>query len=382
MNTKVLARCDTCIAALLRVSELYSAIFRYVWVAMVECIHCAGGGKPKAARVPVLIILGLLCFAAGFGAGIGSGYGIWSTSGDEAALSTARITSYDTPCEEGEHNEPLITYILHAPNATVRPLTEGYYNQSGKFSEIYVSKEGLPDTIPYLTNAVGNGQLHQDVLNATKFLQGWVYLSLDDNDPYGIFGSLMKAGEGARRCYKQEAEEAVSVNETTGYLSDVSPNAMIRFENDDGRAWVVDIFDLRDDGEYYVMTVRSAPNGSEFEMTEGSCHAKMQMDMPHYHHSSTCAEIILDAYIAGGPGVQGEGMTAFIKLGTTSGTVNEKASDMQLSCIHAYKNNLPDNPCEKMAEDKRRKKEEKEKFDNKVNEAPSILQDTFMSLGK
>jgi len=41
----------------------------------------------------------------------------------------------------------------------------------------------------------------------------------------------------------------------------------------------------------------------------------MQMDMPHYHHSSTCAEIILDAYIDGGPGVQGEGMTAFIKLG-------------------------------------------------------------------
>ena len=225
-----------------------------------------------------------------------------------------------------------------------------------------MSKEGLPDTIPYLTNAVANGQLYQDVLNATKFLQGWVSLSLEDDDPSGVFGTLMKAGEDAKRCYKQNAEEAVSVNETTGNLSDASPNAMIRFENDDGRAWVVDIFDLRDDGENYVMTVRSAPNGSEFEMTEGSCHAKMQMDMPHYHHSSTCAEIILDAYIAGGPGVQGEGMTAFIKL---------------VYGMPRYTNN----PIIRAMEQE--KKENKEKFDNAVNELPSTLEEMgVVTLGK
>jgi hypothetical protein len=87
----------------------------------------------------------------------------------------------------------------------------------------------------------------------------------------------------------------------------------------------------------------------------------MQMDMPHYHHSSTCAEIILDAYIDGGPGVQGEGMTAFIKV---------------VYGMSRYTNNAIIRAMEQ------EKKENKEKIDNAVNEAPSILQDTFISLGK
>lgn len=201
-------------------------------------------------------------------------------------------------CNEGEHAPIIITYILQAARATVTVLDHHYV-------EMEIPKDSLPSTTPYLTNDNAYGKLYQDILNTTQFMDDWVEISSNGDMASGLFANPMEAA--ANQCFKQYQAEVKD------YV-DAPPNAMIRFQSDAGRALLVDIFNVKSTGTSYVLTARPAPPSSELDVPEGRCHTKQDLDAPHYHHVSTCSDIILNYNIEeASQQIQGYGMTAFVK---------------------------------------------------------------------
>lgn len=95
---------------------------------------------------------------------------------------------------------------------------------------------------------------------------------------------------------------------------------MIRFDKDISKAILVDIFDVTATDTEYRLTARMAPLCSEILVPEGICHKKQDLESPHYHHASLCNDIILDYSIENASNlIQGGGMTAFIKRGSSEG---------------------------------------------------------------
>lgn len=230
---------------------------------------------------------------------------IWDGSSCRYPVSFNKPTS----CAEGEHKDTILTYIVQANKAAVSRL-DSFRNLDGQFIELQIAKDALAETVPYFTNDVENGHLFQDVLNSSQFLQDWVDLSSADPSLGTLFFNPM--GAAARQCFKGYQSSVESYSTTP-------PNAMIRFLNDEGRALVVDIFDISssDDGSMFTFIARLAPPDSELHVPEGRCHTRQDLNAPHYHHNSKCADIILE-YEESNAGVlenvQGKGVTIFLKF--------------------------------------------------------------------
>lgn len=204
-------------------------------------------------------------------------------------------------CQDGEHSDTILTYILRAETFNVIP-RESYQDFDGSFIELQIPKSAIPGTVPYLTNDVDDGQLFQDVLNTTQFMDEWVEMSA--RAPPGLFANPLQAV--AHQCFTEYQGE-------TEQNTDTPPNAMIRFDKDTSKAVVVDIFDVTSTDTEYILTVRRASILSELGVPEGQCHRKQDLKSPHYHHVSLCCDIILDYPIDDMSQLQGGGMTAFIK---------------------------------------------------------------------
>lgn len=204
-------------------------------------------------------------------------------------------------CQDGEHSETILTYILRAETVNVKPL-DSYEDFDGSFIELRIPKNTLPGTVPFLTNDIGGGQLFQDVLNTTQFMDEWVEMSARASP--GRFANPLQAL--ANQCFTEYQGE-------TEQNTDTPPNAMIRFDKDTSKATVVDIFDVTSTDTEYIVTARRAPIFSELGVPEGQCHRKQDLKSPHYHHVSLCCDIILDYAIDDALQLQGGGMTAFIK---------------------------------------------------------------------
>ena len=207
-------------------------------------------------------------------------------------------------CKEGEHDDIIITYILQASRVTVKVLDQRTSSTS-TFVEMEIPKDSLTSTMPYLTNDNAYGKLYQDVLNTTQFMDDWVEMSSRGDSASGPFANPMEAA--ANQCYKEYQTEVKDYIEAP-------PNAMIRFQNDAGRALLVDIFNVESRGASYLLTGRVAPPSSTLDVPEGQCHSKQDLDSPHYHHVSTCSDIVLEYNIEeASQEINGYGMTAFVK---------------------------------------------------------------------
>jgi len=211
-------------------------------------------------------------------------------------------------CGSGEHADTIVTYILQAETVTVISL-DSYEGYDGAFIELQIPKLALPGMVPYLTNVVSQGMLYQDVLNATRFMDEWVEMSL--GLPPGLFANPMRAA--ANQCFEKYQDESEQD-------SDTPPNAMIRFDKDVSKAILVDIFDVTATDTEYRLIARMAPLSSEIHVPEGTCHTRQELGSPHYHHVSLCNDIILDYSIDYASNlIWGGGMTAFIKRGSSEG---------------------------------------------------------------
>lgn len=206
-------------------------------------------------------------------------------------------------CPPGQHGNTLLTYILQSSSATLVALQDGYNGLEGEFAILMMAPDTLPLTVPYLTNQVGDGNLFQDVLNTTQFLDDWATLSLQADPCKSEFAMPLQ-------CYKEYQDATTETR-----IDAVPPNAMMRIYDDPSKAILVDIFDVfvAEDGSY-VFVLRQAPNYSEIMVPEGQCHAPQSLMAPHYHHISQCMDIILDWNIKESQ-FQGQGITMFIKIG-------------------------------------------------------------------
>ena len=257
----------------------------------------------------LVLALGLLvCLGAGIGAGIGIGYGIWHGSSSSSSSSSLQGES----CPEGQHADPLLTYFLTSDDVTVTPLNATEVNGvQGTFGKITFPRSSVPDVMPYVTNNVLNGQLVQEVLNTTQFLDDWIAESaLFSNNSFA-----MPVKAAANQCFgKYQVDTAAD----TLNGSPTPPNAMIRFDSDPSNAVVVDIFDVRatEDGQGYVMIFKQVPGAAAGQPEkEGVCHPMQELSAPHYHHTSLCMDTILEWNVAESQ-VSGDGMVAFIKAVT------------------------------------------------------------------
>lgn len=210
-------------------------------------------------------------------------------------------------CPPGQHADTILTYILQSSSATLVALKDGYKGLEGEFASLTVAPDALPLTVPYLTNQVSDGNLFQDVLNTTQFLDDWAKLSQQADPSKSEFA--MPGQAAANQCYNKYQDASTEVQ-----IDAVPSNAMVRVNADPSKAILVDIFDVSvaEDGSY-VFILRQAPNYSEMMVPEGQCHARQSLMAPHYHHVSQCMDIILDWNIKESQ-VQGEGITMFIKV--------------------------------------------------------------------
>ena len=229
-------------------------------------------------------------------------------------------------CPPGQHADTLLTYILQSSSATLVALKDGYKGLKGEFASLSIAPETLPLTIPYLTNQVSNGNLFQDVLNTTQFLDDWAQLSKQGDPAKSQFA--MPGQAAAKQCFDKYQEASTSAK-----LDVVPSNAMMRINADPSKAIVADIFDVSvaDDGSY-VFILRQAPNYSEMMVPEGQCHAPQSLAAPHYHHISQCMDITLDWNVKESQ-VQGQGITMFIKLLNIYGCIRELVGeDPEVGC--------------------------------------------------
>jgi hypothetical protein len=254
----------------------------------------------------VLVTLVILaCLGIGIGVGIGIGAGIWKGSDgtNEASLKAT--------CPEGEHVPALNTYFVTTSSVNVSELPERYNPAFGDFLAITIPKSSLPPTIPFVKTSMTDGAVYQDVLNSTDFFDMWGELSKKADPENGTFA--MPGLDEAHWCFRKYKDQFDPLASGKG-LSQAPANAMLVFESDSRETFVADIFSVEKDADAYTLHARLAPANATLDNKEGVCHLYQSVYDPHYHHRSSCLQILPAVEITATEAINGKGMTAFIRL--------------------------------------------------------------------
>ena len=245
-----------------------------------------------ATAVTVAALLGTV---VGIGIGIGIGAGIWKDDG----VDTNTVSTTGDVCDASvEHDDSLVTYILSMDEYELRqrPGTE--------FIDVYVSKDSLPSSMPYLINDVKNGVLFENLLNTTMFLEDWSILSSQTTASLGEFA--MPGYAAAKQCYQDYELDATSAT--------TPPNAMVIRDDEPNVERLVHVYNVTEEPDRFIFTLLPVKDEKPTILPEGQCHTYQNLSSPHFHHVSNCLEYDAD-WIVGQNGTRGVGLTAFIKLG-------------------------------------------------------------------
>ena len=247
----------------------------------------------------------LACLGIGIGVGIGIGAGIWKGSDG------TNDASLKATCPEGEHVPALNTYFVTTSSVNVSELPERYNPAFGDFLAITIPKSSLPPTIPFVKTSMTDGAVYQDVLNSTDFFDMWGELSKKADPENGTFA--MPGLDEAHWCFRKYKDQFDPLASGKG-LSQAPANAMLVFESDSRETFVADIFSVEKDADAYTLHARLAPANATLDNKEGVCHLYQSVYDPHYHHRSSCLQIIPAVEITASEAINGKGMTAFIRL--------------------------------------------------------------------
>ena len=263
-------------------------------------------GRVRRRTNPVLVTLVILaCLGIGIGVGIGIGAGIWKGSDG------TNDASLKATCPEGEHVPALNTYFVTTSSVNVSELPERYNPAFGDFLAITIPKSSLPPTIPFVKTSMTDGAVYQDVLNSTDFFDMWGELSKKADPENGTFA--MPGLDEAHWCFRKYKDQFDPLASGKG-LSQAPANAMLVFESDSRETFVADIFSVEKDADAYTLHARLAPANATLDNKEGVCHLYQSVYDPHYHHRSSCLQIIPAVEITASEAINGKGMTAFIRL--------------------------------------------------------------------
>ena len=245
------------------------------------------------AAATIAAVIGL---AVGLGAGIGIGAGIWK---EDCAPSSNTALGTSSVCDTSvEHDDSLITYVLSVGEYEMKQ------RPGAEFIDVFVPRESLPSTMPYLINDVKDGALYENVLNTTMFLEDWSALSLQTNESNGEFA--MPAYAAAKQCYQDY--------DVTAQASSTPPNAMVIRHDETNVDRLVHVYNVTEEADRFVFTLLPVRDDEPSILREGGCHPRQNMSAPHFHHVSTCTEYDAN-WVVGENGMRGTGLTAFIKLG-------------------------------------------------------------------
>ena len=263
-------------------------------------------GRVRRRTNPLLVTLVILaCLGIGIGVGIGIGAGIWKGSDG------TNDASLKATCPEGEHVPALNTYFVTTSSVNVSELPERYNPAFGDFLAITIPKSSLPPTIPFVKTSMTDGAVYQDVLNSTDFFDMWGELSKKADPENGTFA--MPGLDEAHWCFRKYKDQFDPLASGKG-LSQAPANAMLVFESDSRETFVADIFSVEKDADAYTLHARLAPANATLDNKEGVCHLYQSVYDPHYHHRSSCLQIIPAVEITASEAINGKGMTAFIRL--------------------------------------------------------------------
>ena len=217
-----------------------------------------------------------------------------------ALLSLARGAANET-CPEGQHANPLVTYILTAEKATLSAV-----DKAKNLYRLAVPLAAAVPTMPYMIISHPGG-LQQGVLDTKRFVSGWAALSEAADYRKGRYAMPQFASDV--QCAKKNVRNASKAT-----LSPTASNVMMLVHGSP-HAIVADIYHVEVAKGVATFSLRwiKAPK----DTPDFGCHAKQDMQKSHYHHRPVagCELEIADDIVLPGAALRevGRGATLFIK---------------------------------------------------------------------
>jgi hypothetical protein len=219
-----------------------------------------------------------------------------------AALLSLALGAANETCPEGQHADPLVTYILTAGKATLSAL-----NKAKNLYRLTMPLAAAVPTVPYMINSHPGG-LQQGVLDTKRFVADWAALSEAADYRKGRYAMPFYAA--AVQCQKENV-----LNAANATLSPSAANVMMLVHGSP-HAIVADIYHVEVAKGVAAFSLRwiKAPK----DTPDFGCHAKQDMQKAHYHHRlvAGCELEIAEDIALPGAALRdvSRGATLFIKM--------------------------------------------------------------------